>query len=133
MKCCFLFGSWENRKEKKKGTFIPLLIINLISFRTKTDSGFIYSFKVGVVTVRDAIQMAEDTELNLVYHSFYFIFIFFKLLWIYELYLYKDVVSLLMTTLHDIVWGKRFHFITINWFRLHCFLSSSSKSISIHV
>ena len=66
----------EKIEKKKKGTFIPLLIINLISFRTKTDSGFIYSFKVGVVTVRDAIQMAEDTELNLVYHSFYFIFIF---------------------------------------------------------
>jgi translation initiation factor IF-3 len=29
-----------------------------------------------VVTVRDAIQMAEDTELDLVYYSFYFIFIF---------------------------------------------------------
>ena len=37
-------------------------------------------FKVGVVTVREAIQMAEDTELDLVYYSFYFIFIFKKII-----------------------------------------------------
>jgi len=30
-----------------------------------------------VVTVRDAIQMAEDTELDLVYYSFYFILFYF--------------------------------------------------------
>lgn len=54
------------------------------------DCGFIVHFKVGVVSVRDAIQMAEDSELDLVCYSF-----FLKaLLLIYECYLYNDVVSL---------------------------------------